>query len=178
VALNSEELKIVSGLRKVLVAELLFGLVALAAGPTLIRQSTLASGLYERAHLKWCPGHMAGSPRQVHIKLPSIDVYDPAGSLVYHGESSDGNVGVLISLPQQIHDLRPSGTHPDLKEALKMAPDFAHLMPAILSNGRYTVLALSSTSQCSKCALQNEAVANLKKRSLQTNINVLELLLD
>jgi hypothetical protein len=167
-----------NGLRKVLVAELLFGLIAGAAAPTVVRQSTLASGLYERAFLKWCPGHMTGSPRQIHIKLPSIDIYDPAGTLVYHGESGDGNAGVIISLPQQIHDLRPSGTHPDLKDALQMAPDFANLAPAILSNGRYTVLALSSTSQCSRCALQNEAIANLKKRAPRANINVLELLLD
>jgi hypothetical protein len=121
---------------------------------------------------------MTGSPRQIHLKLPSIDIYNPAGALVYHGESSDGNAGLLTSLPQQIRALRPSGTHPDLRDALRMAPDFAKTAPAILSNGRYTVLALSSTSRCAKCALQDAAVARLKKRAPQSDINVLELFLD
>lgn len=167
-----------NGLRNVFFAGLLFGFMALAAGPAVVRQCTLASGLYERAFLKWCPGHMTGSPRQIHIKLPSIDIYGPAGTLVYHGESGDGNAGILTSLPRQIDGLRPSGTRPDLKEALKMAPGFASVAPAILSNGRYTVFAVSSASQCSRCALQNEALAALKKRAALANVNVLELLLD
>jgi hypothetical protein len=81
-------------------------------------------------------------------------------------------------LPRQIQALRPSGTHPDLKEALEMTPTFADVRSVILSGGRYTVFALSSSSQCSKCPLQNEAVAKLKKRASQSNLNVLELFLD
>ena len=167
-----------NSLKRLLPAGISVGLVALAAGPVVVRQSTVASSVYEMAYLKWCPGHQPGSPRQIRIKLPSIDIYDARGALVYHGEGADGNAAVVNSLPRQIRALRPSGTHPNLKDALEMTPNFANVRSSILSGGRYTVLALSSSSQCSKCPLQNEAVANLKKRASQSNLNVLELFLD
>lgn len=151
------------------------GFAGLAAETAVVRECKIAAQTYAGAYADWALDHMKDKGDvSLSLSLPSVDIYDPSGAVVYHGQKVDSDAAVLESLPQKAQGLHAGGLHPSLRDLLAMVPELGKEKASILSGGRYSVVSFTS-SGCPKCPLQDAAVAKLKRRAAQANINVLEV---
>jgi len=152
------------------------GLTAFAVGPAVVRESKVSAQNYAYAYGAWAMSHLKdSSDKRLDLVLPSVDIYDPSGTAIYHGQKVENDISVLQNLPQRVQGLRATGIHPSLSEVLEMFPELAKEKSSILSGGRYSVISITTSASCSKCGLQDEAIAKLKRSAQQANINVLEV---
>jgi hypothetical protein len=149
-------------------------MTALAAGPVIMRESKVSGTKYLYSYARWASKHIAAKG-EMRVVLPSVNIYDPSGVVVYHGEKVASDADVLEHLPQRIQGLRSSGIYPGLQDALEMLPDLANDKSSILSSGRYSVVSITSPMGCPKCGLQEAAIAKLKQLNPRANVNVLEV---
>lgn len=133
-----------------------------------------------RAHLReytnWASGHAAQLGKKVTMYLPFVDIYDPAGISVYHGEDPAKNAEILRNLDRTIPENTPHPIRPTLTEYVRMVPDFKGRESAILAPQGYAILSVTVRGSA-RCAIQNDEIARIR-RSGKMAFKVLEVVLE
>jgi len=141
-----------------------------AATPT-IEAVTMPLTDYLRAIVSWELAHGNHSvSTKLNLKIPSLDIYDPDGQLVYHGEDTVKNAELLNRLPAGVDGLKPVSPQQSFTRALDVVSDFQKKSGAITSAKKYTIYSTTAT-RCANCKTQEQAVEQiLSKKSLGMNI--------
>jgi hypothetical protein len=109
------------------------------------------------------------------LGVPSIDLYDPLGVSIYHGEDSEKNAAFIRTLQRNTAQTQHKLARPTLKEIIGMIPEFRARQEALLStDGRYTIVAVTYPSWA-RCKAQNDAIEELRRRSIELGVRVLEV---
>lgn len=109
-----------------------------------------------------------------NLDVPSIDLYSPSGTSIYHGVDSEKNAAFLRALPGGIGLAKTIEVRPSLKEAIEMFADFKVRGATLLADKRYTVFALTYPDW-DRCKAQNDAMAKLRERADKIGVRVLEV---
>lgn len=117
------------------------------------------------------------APDQTRLQLhiPSVDIFAPDGSLVYHAPDADSAVRVLEALPA----LPAVTTGPvTLDEALDIIPEFKLQKDAIKKRKKFIVYAITdSAGGCKHCAAQDAEIAQLRTKPGLSNYSILQVTL-
>ena len=124
----------------------------------------------------WSSQHPGVFPRgkTTELHVPSIDLYDPAGTSIYHGIDSETNAVFLNGLTKDIKVTKTSEFRPSLKEAIEMFSGLRAQEGTLLSDKRYTIFVLTYPNW-DHCKSQNEAVARLRERAVKIGIRIIEV---
>jgi len=116
-----------------------------------------------------------GDSKPHKMEMPTLDVYSPAGVLLYFGANSAANAAIIRKLPQDLPKQTASETRPSLSEAIDMFHELKTQKDKILSGQRYTIFAVTYPNW-DHCKEQNEAMTQLRERKQQMpNIRIVEV---
>lgn len=124
----------------------------------------------------WMGQHPETFPRGTVVKIhfPILDFYSAAGVSIYHGDDSAKNAAFIRALPRSIAGTKTESLRPTLKEAIEMFPGLKKREQALLSGSRYTAFVITYPGW-ERCKAQNDAIAELKKRSREAGVHVIEV---
>ena len=142
------------------------------SGPTIrISGNEFDAGLFQ-----WMGQHPAVFPKGTVVKVhfPILDLYSAAGVPIYHGDNSEQNAAFIRALPRSVAGAKTESLRPTLKEAIEMFPELKKREQALLSGSKYTAFVITYRDW-DRCKAQNDAIAELRKRSRETGIRVIEV---
>lgn len=86
-----------------------------------------------------------GMKQSTMLDIPTLDIYNPAGQLIYHGtgETKDENRKVLEGLPDSVVGLKRIPDRAPLKPLLEILPETHSASNALLTSGHYVIYAVS-----------------------------------
>jgi len=172
-------------LAQCLISSLLFTFVVGAAilpygGPAgpVIESATMTVNDYARANASWEAvhgNHTSDTKINLDLHVPSLDIYDPDGQLVFHGIDPAKNAELLHRLPAELKDLKPLSPPKNISRPLEIIPGFQKRGDEINSAKKYTIYATSAT-KCPPCKGQDDAFdAIVAKKGM--GMNVLRLII-
>jgi|SRR5271165_1273395 len=127
-------------------------------------------------YIQWMDHHPSAFPpgSKNTILLPSLDIYSPGGISVYHGEDAAKNAAFIRGLPGSIASAKAGSPRPTLQEAMEMIPEFKGRHRVAQAGAQYTLFAVT-WADWDHCKPQNDAVAELRKRSRETGVRIIEV---
>lgn len=133
--------------------------------------SSIASWVVNDSHARGVPLE----PERIALHVPSLDIFSPDGALIYQAADVDDAVKVLAALPALPG---PTPGTMTLDEALDTVPEFQHDKQAIKSKHQYIIYAITyNGGPCKRCALQDQAIDNLRKNSALNRFLILQVTL-
>jgi len=120
----------------------------------------------------------APGPAPMTIKMPSLDLYSPAGVSIYHSEDQQKNPAFIRALPgsiQQAKDAKTDEIRPTLQEAIEMLAELKPYEAAIMARKQVTIFALTYPADTARCGAQDQAIQQLKERAQRIGIRVIEV---
>lgn len=147
-----------------------FAYVTGPAAPT-IETATIPLNDYVRAILTWELAHGNHTvSTKINLRVPSLDIFDPEGQLIFHGEDTAKNAELLQRLPAGLAGLKPLSPQQSLSRALDVVADFQKKSNAITSAKKYTIYSTTAT-KCAPCRTQEQAVERIvSTKGLEMNI--------
>ena len=117
----------------------------------------------------------AANTARTTFSFPLLEIYNSSGFLVYRGEDSATNSGILREFPAQAKNLKPQATSQSLRSILQEIPEFKPEMRRILSSGKFVILSVD-LQDCQACTLQENALDDQRKSLLRDyGATILEL---
>ncbi len=172
-------MRVGASLRKLCATKLVLVGFLYAAEPTSTQNvtATLPSDYYFHELTKLALGHSGRKSAQLNVNLPFFEIYNQAGTLVYHESDRARNTMVLTGLPGTLTGLKiDPAYHATYREMLDIVPAFKSDEGALLAGDRYTVLAVTM-EKCSPCAQEDTLTSRLRKDSERLRIRVLQVIL-
>lgn len=135
--------------------------------------ATMTIDDYARANARWevLHGNHTGNVKlNLNVRVPSLDIYDPEGQLVFHGENPAKSAELLHRLPAELKNLKPVTPQQSLSRALEVVADFQKKTSEISSAKRYTIYSTTAT-KCAPCKPQEQAMDEIvSKKGLGMNV--------
>ncbi len=167
-------------LAQCLISSLLFTFVEGAAilpygGPAgpVIESATMTVNDFARANASWEAvhgNHSSDTKINLDLHVPSLDIYDPDGQLVFNGIDPVKNADFLHRLPAVLKDLKPVSPPKSISRSLELVSGFQKRSGEISSAKKYTIYATSAT-KCPPCKGQDDALdAIVAKKGMGMNI--------
>lgn len=131
--------------------------------------TSLSMSAYTEARQRANPGGQASM-----YYFPTLEIYNDAGVLVYRGHELTANAQVLKEFPSSVRSLPPQEDAPRLAKILEQIPDFKPREQEIV--GKKLVILSIALENCEGCAVQEQALGDLKGRLLQQqSVAILEI---
>ena len=106
--------------------------------------------------------------------FPTLEIFNDAGVLVYRSHESIANAQILKEFPRSVRSLPPQEDAPRLAKILEQIPDFKPREQEIV--GKKLVILSIALENCGGCAVQEQALGDLKGRLLQQeSVAILEI---
>jgi hypothetical protein len=110
--------------------------------------------------------------KEANLYFPLLQVYDPAGRLVYVGHDARENAKLLDQLPGNLDSLKPIPETTLLPDVMKEMPEFAARKDEVLRVKQVTVLSVF-LEDCHACSIQEEALDSTEKQLVRRGVNLL-----
>ncbi len=119
-------------------------------------------------------GGMYGS----YTMIPSIQVYDPSGNLIYYGKEGFENASFLRRFPVSAQGLGTTTGLFQRDELFEEVPEFANAKSQIESDHHYLIFALTLSGSNRFCVPQDNAIKDLVQKRTAIGVDVLQVALD
>ena len=143
------------------------------AGAPVMEAATMTVNDYARANASWEAihgNHTSDTKINLNLHVPSLDIYDPDGQLVFHGVDPAKNAELLHRLPAELKGLKPVSPQQSISRALEIVSGFQKRSGEIGSAKKYTIYAISATT-CPPCKGQDQAIDEIvAKKGLGMNV--------
>jgi|SRR5215213_5067588 hypothetical protein len=131
--------------------------------------TSLSMSAYTEARQRANPGAQASM-----YYFPTLEIFNDAGVLVYRSHESIANAQILKDFPRSVRSLPPQEDAPRLAKILEQIPDFKPREQEIV--GKKLVILSIGLENCGGCAVQEQALGDLKRRLLQQEfVAILEI---
>lgn len=136
-----------------------------------VQQFAQALAMWELAH------RSPGGAAKMEIHVPAMEIYDPQGRLVFHGEDVAKNAELLHKLPAGLTELSPISPPENIKKVFTVVTELGKRADAIAANKKYTLFVTTSAANCNTCKPQDDAVAQLRSKK-NADMNILQVALE
>ncbi len=132
--------------------------------------TSIAAAELGRQYTLWIHAHHTGPLPLVRIDIPMLDIYSPAGDLVYHGtQTKTGQAAqVLNALPHLPSLTSRSDVEIPLGVMLEMTPQLAQWKRSIMDSQNFVVVSISvrdkKLKKSSPYYVQNQAVDSIPRQ--------------
>jgi hypothetical protein len=105
--------------------------------------------------------------------FPTLEIFNDVGVLVYRSHESIANAQILKEFPRSVRSFPPQEDAPRLAKILEQIPDFKPREQEIV--GKKLVILSVALENCGGCAVQEQALGDLKEHLLQESVAILEI---
>jgi len=154
-------------------ATLVLLVASTACGPEPTRGELISTSLSIASYARSVVSHGAVGAATT-FSFPVLEIYNGAGTLVYRGQESLENARILREMPSSMRGLPPQDNAPKLAGILDAIPEFKASRQKILGRGSPVVLSIGLEG-CHACAIQEDALDDVRGRMLRSSIDVLEI---
>jgi len=165
---------------------IIFGLFSIFSSGTAMNPAASASVVetvnvplqqFAQATAMWQLTHNAGATGRMEIHIPSLEIYDPNGKLVFSGDNADKNAELLRRLPTGLKDLTPVSPGQDIQKVFTIVPALDKKADALTASHRYTLVLATSLANCAGCKRQDDA-ENEARSKKDLDVNILRIVLE
>jgi hypothetical protein len=113
----------------------------------------------------------------VTMFYPILEIFDPAGKMVFYGDDVSKNLAILAHASSDLSRLKHGPGQVNLPDIMGQVPEFQPYIGQIAGNNKYTFLSVMLRG-CDSCRKQEDVLQEMKNKAAATTANQLFLVLD